>query len=270
VTDEWDAGGWDAGKGGPGRLATVSRRSGEPAVLLHGFTQNSLCWGGFARALDRQGRRLEAVDLPGHGGSSEVRAGLSETAGLVAEACGPADYVGYSLGGRVLLHLALSRPDVVRRAVLIGATAGIEEDHERADARELDDAGEDKTALEAFLRRWLAGPLFARLSVEDACIGQRMRNDAAGLASSLRLCGTGNQDPLWSRLAELPMPVLVLAGENDERFASLAQRLGSSIGDNATVSVVPGSGHSCHLEKPFETAAIIERFFSSEGAPRAD
>jgi 2-succinyl-6-hydroxy-2,4-cyclohexadiene-1-carboxylate synthase len=216
------------------------------------------------------------VDLPGHGGSSGVRAGLSETAGLVADTCGPADYVGYSLGGRVLLHLALSRPDVVRRAVLIGATAGIEEDHERADrvradellARQLDDAGDDKTALEAFLRRWLAGPLFAHLSAEAACIEQRMRNDAAGLASSLRLCGAGEQVPLWDRLEELAMPVLVLAGENDHRFASLAHRLGRSIGDNAIVSLVGAAGHSCHLEKPAETAAIIERFFSSEGAER--
>ena len=244
--------------------------SGATVVLLHGFTQNSLCWGGFAGELDIESRRLVAVDLPGHGRSSALRAGLFDAAQMVADTCGPADYVGYSLGGRILLHLAVSRPETVRRAVLIGATAGIDTEEERsarvrADemlARQLDDARDDKTALADFLRRWLAGPLFAQLSEEAACFTQRLRNDAAGLASSLRLCGTGVQEPLWSRLQEIAVPVLVLAGEDDERFSTLARRMAASIGKNATVAVVPGAGHACHLEKPAATAEIIERFWS--------
>ncbi len=211
------------------------------------------------------------MDLPGHGRSSEVRADLYGTARLLADTCGPGDYVGYSLGGRVLLHLALSRPDVVRRAVLVGVTAGIEDDEERAArvradellAEQLDEAGDDKLALGDFLGRWLAGPLFADLSEEAACITQRVANDAAGLASSLRLCGTGRQEPLWDRLSELSMPVLVLAGENDDRFCSLARRIAGSIGHNATVEFIPGAGHACHLEMPVETARAIERFWSN-------
>jgi 2-succinyl-6-hydroxy-2,4-cyclohexadiene-1-carboxylate synthase len=256
--------------GTSGTLATLACGSGEPVVLLHGFTQNSLCWGDFAGALDTGGRRLVAVDLPGHGRSSALRAGLFDAAQMVTDTCGPADYVGYSLGGRILLHLCVSRPEIVRRAVLIGATAGIDTEEERsarvrADemlARQLDDAGDDKTALSDFLRRWLAGPLFAQLSEEAACFTQRLRNDAAGLASSLRLCGTGVQEPLWSRLHQIAVPVLILAGENDERFSTLARRMAASIGENATVAVVPGAGHACHLEKPADTAEIIERFWS--------
>ncbi len=239
-------------------------------VLLHGFTQNSLCWGALAGAIDTEGRALIAADLPGHGGSSEVRAGLFDTAELVAETCGPADYVGYSLGGRVLLHLAISRPDIVGRAVLIGVNAGIEDEEERsarakADellACELDDVGDDKVALGEFLRRWLAGPLFADLDEEAACIRERMSNAGAGLASSLRLCGTGRQVPLWDRLSELSMPVLVLAGENDHRFCSLADRIAVSTGDNARAAVVREAGHACHLARPVETARMIERFWS--------
>jgi 2-succinyl-6-hydroxy-2,4-cyclohexadiene-1-carboxylate synthase len=255
-----------------GGLATLKWRSGDPVVLLHGFTQNSRCWGGFAGALDKEGRRLVAADLPGHGGSATVTSGLPETAALVADACGGADYVGYSLGGRVLLHLALSHPDLVKRAVLVGVTAGIEDAGERQArvmsdellARQLDEAGDDKTALADFLRRWLAGPLFAELSEEAACLEQRMRNDAAGLASSLRLCGTGQQEPLWNRLSELSMPVLVLAGEKDERFVSHAHRMARCIGENAKVALLPGAGHACHLENPVETAEVIEIFFSDQ------
>lgn len=254
----------------PGTLASQTWGSGHPVVLLHGFTQNSRCWGSFAGALDIDGRRLVAVDLPGHGGSSAQRAGLFDAAQMVADTCGPADYVGYSLGGRVLLHLAVLRPDVVRRAVLVGATAGIEDENERrarvmADeviARQLDLAGGDKTALYDFLRRWLAGPLFRDLSEQAACIEERLRNDSAGLASSLRLCGTGVQEPLWNRLSGLSMPVLLLAGENDERFSTLAHRMAGSIGPNAKVALVHGAGHACHLEKPVETAEMIESFWA--------
>ena len=107
-----------------------------------------------------------AVDLPGHGGSSRVRADLSETAELVADACGPADYVGYSLGGRVLLHLALSRPDDREAS---GAHRRDRRDRRRqgagrpvrADellARQLDEAGDDETALARLLAPLARGP----------------------------------------------------------------------------------------------------------------
>lgn len=169
------------------------------------------------------------------------------------------------------MHLALSRPEVVRRAVLIGATAGIDDDKEREDrvasdellACELDEAEGDERRLRDFLTRWLAGPLFDGLTEIDACMSARMQNSARGLASSLRLCGTGTQEPLWSRVGDLDMPVLLLAGERDERFGLLGRRLADSIGDNATFAVVAGSSHACQLERPGETAEIVEDFFAS-------
>jgi 2-succinyl-6-hydroxy-2,4-cyclohexadiene-1-carboxylate synthase len=213
------------------------------------------------------------VDLPGHGGSSCVRADLSATARLVSETCDPADFIGYSLGGRVLLHLALERPGTVRRAVLIGATAGIDDREERlarvaADeliACELDDIARKDRSLEEFLSTWLSGPLFEGLTEESACMSARMENTAAGLASSLRLCGTGTQEPLWERIGELDMPVLVLAGDRDERFKALGRRLADAIGQNASFAVVPGSNHACQLERPSETRQVIWDFFSRTG-----
>ena len=97
-----------------------------------------------------------------------------------------------------------------------------------------------------------------------------MRNDAAGLASSLRLCGTGSQVPLWGRLSELSMPVLVLAGENDARFCSLAERIAGSTGDNAMVSVVPGQvtpATSRSLSRPLRSSSDSS---SSEGVQRSN
>jgi 2-succinyl-6-hydroxy-2,4-cyclohexadiene-1-carboxylate synthase len=242
---------------------------GTPVGLLHGFTQNAAAWGRFEEILSAS-HRVNAVDLPGHRGSSDLRADLWQTAELVCRSCGPCDYIGYSLGGRVLLHAALSRPDAVRRAVLIGATAGIDDDNERAAriasddllASELDASAGDDRKLEEFLTRWIAGPLFAGLTEDAACISARMENTGPGLASSLRLCGTGRQEALWGRLGELTMPVLVLAGERDERFRLLGRRLADAIGGNATFAVVAGSNHACQLERPVETAEMIEDFFA--------
>ena len=254
------------------RLRVERSGAGDPVALLHGFTQNARAWGEFQELLSET-NMIEAVDLPGHGGSSRVHADLWKTAALVSESCGPADFIGYSLGGRVLLHLALARPDVVRRAVFIGATAGIEDQEERvarvaADeliASDLDEVARDDGSLYGFLSSWLSGPLFDGLNDESACMSARMENTAAGLASSLRLCGTGRQEPLWERVCELDMPVLVLAGDRDERFKVLGRRLAEAMGANAGFAVVAGSNHACQLERPAETRRIICDFFSSTG-----
>lgn len=248
-------------------------------VLLHGFTQNARTWGGafMDRLVER--RSVAALDLPGHGDSSAIRADLWETAALVADAVEsptvrhPADFLGYSLGGRVLLHLLVSRPDVARSAILVGATAGIDSIAGRAErsandeklAAELDSLADDGVELRGFLERWLSQPLFARLDGSDACIESRMLNHPSDLASSLRCCGTGTQQPLWDRLGEISVPVLVLAGEHDEKFTLLGRRLVGCIGSNAEFASVPECGHSCQLERPGETAAIVDHFL--EGLP---
>jgi 2-succinyl-6-hydroxy-2,4-cyclohexadiene-1-carboxylate synthase len=211
------------------------------------------------------------VDLPGHGSNSAVRADLWETADFVADTYGPADYLGYSLGGRVLLHLAIARPEVADRVVLVGASGGIDDADERTQrvladavlADELDRIAVTGTGFEDFLRRWLGGPLFEGLTDESSCLEQRLMNDPVGLASSLRLSGTGTQEPLWDRLDTITSPVLVLAGARDERFTQVGKRIAGEIGANASFEIVPGANHACHLDKPAETAAIVDRFLSS-------
>src|SRR5579864_6067391 len=88
-------------------------------VLVHGFTQTGRSWQPVARRLADAGHDVSTPDLPGHGARTGVRADLAETAELLADEGGPACYVGYSLGGRVCLHLALQRPGVVERLVLL-------------------------------------------------------------------------------------------------------------------------------------------------------
>lgn len=243
-----------------GPLATRVRGAGHRIVFLHGFTQTGESWGAIADHVARWGHEVALVDLPGHGGSSAVRADLRRTADLLAATTGPATYVGYSLGGRVALHLALMYPHVVDRLVLLGAHPGIADADERAARRAADDRLAHhllQVGVTAFLTEWLAQPLFAGFEPSDADLAARNRNTAEGLASSLRLCGTGSQVPLWERLLELNMPVLSMAGELDTKFVPIAERIAASAPEG-TFAAVHGAGHAAHLQQPMQVITRLE------------
>ena len=249
-------------------LASARSGSGRPVVLVHGFTQTGESWRRVA-ALLAASHEVTTVDLPGHGRSGDRRvADLGEAATLVGETGGPAVYVGYSLGGRCCLTLALSRPRLVEHLVLVGATAGIEEPLERAARRVADEALADRLdprdgsagqPVADFLEKWLAGPLFAHLDAEQADVAARLANTGPGLASSLRTTGTGTQVPSWDRLAELAMPVDLVTGERDARFGEIAIRMARAVGANARHTVVPGTGHAVPFEDPAAFAALVLR-----------
>jgi len=230
------------------------------AVFAHGFAQTSRSWDRIIGQL--AGLDAIAVDLPGHGHAHEVVADLWGTADHLVRSGGRGAYVGYSMGGRVALHAAIAHPDVVERLALIGATAGIDDDGERAARRAADERLAERieaVGVETFVDEWLTNPLFAGLDAESAMRDDRLRNTVAGLASSLRTCGTGTQQPLWERLVDIVCPTLVIVGERDTKFRALGQRLVDGIADSELV-VIPDSGHSVHLEQPEATTAVLADF----------
>jgi 2-succinyl-6-hydroxy-2,4-cyclohexadiene-1-carboxylate synthase len=239
-------------------------------VLAHGFTQTARSWQVIERLLRNgfDGVETIAVDLPGHGDAPPPDdADLWTSADRLVAAGGTGTYVGYSMGGRVSLHAALARPDAVRRLVLIGATAGIEDPDERRTRRDADAVLADRLeriGIEAFVDEWLTNPLFAGLTTETAQRDDRLRNTAERLAASLRSTGTGVQDPLWDRLGEIDRPVLVLVGERDAKFTELGHRLVDGLPD-AELVVIPGAGHSVHLERPEATVRAIASWSESTG-----
>jgi 2-succinyl-6-hydroxy-2,4-cyclohexadiene-1-carboxylate synthase len=256
-------------EGGPGRRL----------VLLHGFTQGPGSWDQLVAGLERS-YEIVRVTLPGHGpagsASAQARLPFEAAAGAVADAVAevtgpePATWVGYSLGGRLALRVALDRPELVDSLALLGATAGIEEVDARAARVEIDErlaAGLERKGVEQFIDGWLAQALFSRLSRSDAGVEERRLGTVEGLASALRLLGTGAQEPVWDRLGEIKVPVLLIAGEHDSKFSALAFRMAAAIGENAGISFVPGAGHAAHLERPQSVATILNRFLSSLPAP---
>jgi 2-succinyl-6-hydroxy-2,4-cyclohexadiene-1-carboxylate synthase len=251
------------------------RGSGPPLVLLHGFTQTGHLWGPFGDELAAS-RTLVALDLPGHGDSGSVRADLPATAGLVAEAVRseigdePCALLGYSLGARVALHAGIAAELPLSHVVFIGVTAGVEDGAERERRRQSDEALaeglEASGDVEGFIDAWLRGPMFERLELRGAAERtERLRNSAAGLASSLRLSGTGTQEPLWDRLGGFPCPVLALAGSDDNRFAAHALRLAGLV-PHGVASLIPGGGHAVHLAQPEAAGRIVRHWLDAAGA----
>ena len=245
--------------------ASRSAEDTTPLVALHGFTQTGRSWGAVERAL---GETILAPDLPGHGSASDERpTNLDAAAASIADRTtpllgdNPAWWIGYSLGGRVLLHLALARPELVRGLVLLSTTAGIDAGAERATRLAADGALADeilRDGIEQFLVRWTAQPLFATLTLSDHDRADRLRNTAEGLAASLRSCGTGTQMPLWDRLGELSMPTVVITGALDAKFGALGRRLTDAL-PNAVHEDLADAGHACHLEQPGAFANALRR-----------
>jgi 2-succinyl-6-hydroxy-2,4-cyclohexadiene-1-carboxylate synthase len=236
----------------------------ESVVLLHGFGNTHRGWDGVIAALDRERYRPLALDLSGHGEAAGAERSIT-FAGCVEDvlARSPECFAlcGYSLGGRVALHVALAAPERVSRLVLVSTSAGISDEAERAQRRESDRALAaqlEQIPFEEFIERWRTQPLFAG---EPAEVGVRARKDQRrnrphALAAALRGLGTGEMQPLWERLGELSIPVLVLVGEGDAKYRALGQRMVELLPD-AQLVVVAG-GHGLPLENPAAVADAID------------
>jgi 2-succinyl-6-hydroxy-2,4-cyclohexadiene-1-carboxylate synthase len=226
----------------------VAGDASDRVLLVHGFTQTATSW---TPVTDHLMRPANVPTLPTGNDFVAVARALD---------AGPATYVGYSQGGRLCLQLALDRPEVVHRLVLVSASPGIADPDERAARRAADErlAQEiERDGVDAFLERWLAQPLFASLPRERSGIDERRANNTVGwLTYQLRVLGQGVQPSNWDRLGELRMPVLLIVGELDTKYVDIARRMADRIAD-VRVEVIPSAGHACHLEQPELVAHLL-------------
>jgi len=232
-------------------------------VLLHGFAGSRHTWEPVLARLPDAGIRPLALDLPGHGANADAPRPVT-FAGCVERVLGASPQrfalCGYSLGGRVALHVALAAPARVSRLVLVSSTAGIVDASERAARRAADRRLADELesgSLADFVARWCAQPMFARdpPAVQELARADYGRSRPDALAAVLRGVGTGEMRSLWGRLSELEMPVTVLVGERDAKFKSIGARMVELL-PQAHLIVVPG-GHRLPLECPAELARTL-------------
>jgi 2-succinyl-6-hydroxy-2,4-cyclohexadiene-1-carboxylate synthase len=213
-------------------------------LVLHGFA-------GSPRTLARFFADTEAPDLPGHGGAADATSWDDALARL--ERAGPVRVVGYSMGARLALGLALRDPAAVSELILESGTAGIEDIAERARRKADDDdlaTFIEREGMEKFVDRWEQHPALVSLRPLAAQLrSERLAHRPTGLASALRHLGTGAQPSYWADLQRLRVPVRLIIGANDGKFSALARRMRDLLPDAALISI-PDCGHAPHLERP--------------------
>ncbi len=244
-------------------------------VMVHGFAGSLRTWQKLGPELTRH-FRLMLIDLPGHGDTPLPEApkfalrDLWEAFGkLLLETCSEPPLVcGYSMGGRIALQYGVHAANLLRGLILIGASPGIANEHER-EQRRLNDHHLAENILtkgtEWFADYWAELPLFATQkylldSVQAELRRTRLACDPRGLAYALERFGTGNQEFLGDQLRKLRCPLLLMAGEMDSKFCASNRYIAAS---SSSVNVhrleILEAGHAVHIEQP---AAVVREIIT--------
>ncbi|HDR8061450.1 2-succinyl-6-hydroxy-2,4-cyclohexadiene-1-carboxylate synthase [Bacillus thuringiensis] len=252
--------------------------SGEPLLLLHGFTGSMETWRSFIPSWSEQFQVI-VVDLVGHGKTEspedvthyDIRNAAVQMKELLDYLhIEKAHILGYSMGGRLAITLACLYPEYVHSLLLENCTAGLENEVDRKERREKDDRLADKIereGIESFVSMWENIPLFEtqkRLAenVQEAVRKERLANNPKGLANSLRGMGTGAQPSWWKELHNLKIPVLLMNGEYDEKFFRILKNIEKSV-SNAKFVKIDGAGHAIHVEQPEKFDTIVKGFLKT-------
>ncbi len=268
--------------------------SSNPVILfLHGFMGDRYEFQPIIATLSQQFYCV-AIDLPAHGQTDLTNQGTDQftyqdscysqnsyytidfTARLIVkflellniERC---FLVGYSMGGRVALYLAINFPKYFRKVILESASAGLRTDLERSDRLARDQQLADKLEnLEAgdfrlFLENWYQQKIFSNLRSHSnfpQLLEQRLQNSPIELAKSLRDLSTGRQPSLWEKLPEIEIPLLLLVGELDAKFVQINQQM-AQVCKFSQLDIIPNCGHNIHFENPNIFTGKIQTFLET-------
>lgn len=245
---------------------------GDPILLLHGFTGCGDNWQPITQKLSPDFQTI-TIDLPGHGKTDSptdpartqmeaVAADLHVFITHIIQA--PVHLVGYSMGGRLALYLALHYPDSIRKVILESASPGLATEAERQARRASDEnlaARILQNGIPAFVEEWDNLPLFANQSAEvrQRLHIQRLQNNPLGLANSLRGMGTGVQPSLWDSLPDLKPSALIINGALDTKFVAIGEQMARLI-PTAHQQIFPNVGHAVHLEASNDYTSALRDF----------
>ena len=235
-----------------------------PFVGLHGFTGAPDVF----TALDVS--FLWAPFLAGHGRSPNIEATSfqEEVARLAGElrkrAVSKVHLLGYSMGGRLALGLLDFAPQLFARATLIGVNPGLQSEEERESRRAWETEWVNilnNEGIAGFEERWSSLPIFAsqtRLSRSqtDAQRDTRRAHTAAGLGHAMRVLGLGSMPNYWPALGAISVPVDLVFGEQDEKFARLMMQA-EQLNPRFRCVSISGVGHNPLVEAPDRVRDIL-------------
>ncbi|MGX7051536.1 2-succinyl-6-hydroxy-2,4-cyclohexadiene-1-carboxylate synthase [Leuconostoc palmae] len=166
--------------------------------------------------------------------------------------------LGYSMGGRLALGLALEIPDRITYLFLESATAGISENIDREIRRKQDNirANDIIENFENFVLQWEKLPLFKSQLLLPADQQQKMRSQRLNqnkynVANSLVYMGTGSQPNFWNQISDLNVRVKIIVGEYDKKFQRIALKM-TNMMRKASFVIIDNAGHNIHFEQPDE------------------
>ncbi|HEY9808165.1 MAG TPA: 2-succinyl-6-hydroxy-2,4-cyclohexadiene-1-carboxylate synthase [Halomicronema sp.] len=246
----------------------------QPVILfLHGFMGNSDDFLPIISVLSKNFCCL-AVDLPGHGKTQVLGDNDCYTMPKTATALinllkhlniSKCSLCGYSMGGRLGLYLMLTFPQIFHKVILESTSPGLENKTERLQRIQNDEKLAEiliEADFKNFLKNWYNQPLFKSLQNHPnfrQLIENRLQNRPVELAKSLRYMGTGQQPPLWKKLCQNQIPLLLLVGELDKKFTEINQKM-ANLCAFSRLEIVPNTGHNIHIEKPHIYSEKITRF----------
>lgn len=252
----------------------------KPIILfLHGFMGNMDEFDEAIKLLSDDAFSYLIIDLPGHG-KTQVLAGdeyytIENTAHALINLLDDLKItkcflVGYSMGGRLGLYLTLHFPERFYKVVLESASPGLPTEAERLERIKSDKQigrklirSINKIDFAAFLSNWYNQPIFGSIENHpeyDRMIESRLQNNPLELDKSLRFMGTGCQPSLWEKLQENKVPMLLLAGEYDEKFIDINIKM-AKICEFSQLEIIDNAGHNIHFENTLAFVQNVESFF---------
>ncbi|XP_066321928.1 protein PHYLLO, chloroplastic-like isoform X5 [Miscanthus floridulus] len=262
-------------------------------LLLHGFLGTSEDWVPMMKALAPSARVI-AIDLPGHGESQIMQRHKNSeqfivTVQLVADLLlklmchitdGEVVVVGYSMGARIALHMALNQDHKIRGAVTISGSPGLRDEASRRRRVAIDKSRAQflmSCGLECFLQTWYSGKLWNSLREHpefNSLVRTRSKHkNIKALAKVLADSSVGRQKSLWEDLKHLKRPLLIVAGEKDAKFKDISQKMRMEIMNHAECGsdgpkgkelcemiIIPDSGHAVHVENPLPLVRAVRKF----------
>jgi len=237
-------------------------------ALVHGFLGSPADWADVLARLS-PGIACDCVPLVELGCASVADAARALAARLERSPCDA--LVGYSMGGRIALELAATRPELAPRLVLLAASLGLDDEAERARRAAEDDARAEeilRDGLDAFVERWYRLPIFAPFTRHASFSAARLRRaqgEAAFWSRCVAACSPARGTPRWSAIPALAPRTIFVAGALDERYAAFAARardMTSALAPALRVEIIAGAGHVLPLEAPDACARIIEESLS--------